>query len=714
MEFQGRRMNMLEGQAPAPQQNTDPESFQAAMEIEVPRLVDEEDLSANPRSEVPVDASSGEDQRPRAPKRKYQRHTPDQIKELEAVFRVCPHPDDKQRKELSQKLGLRPQQVKFWFQNRRTQSKNHRERDENNKLRKENDELRRENFRMKEALNKPCCKNCGGPCAIGEMSPIDEHRLTLENACLQAEVVSGVVTGIAQVPVDTMGAESSRAAELRSSSPTVQPRAQVQRPFFESLAGLAMEELFMMARTCEPLWIRGLDGYSEILNEDEYAGAFPRGLGPKLPALKTEVTRGTALIPTTPLYLVDIIVNVSKWSTFFSGIVSSADCLEIPETSICTKGMLQLITAELQVPSPLVPPRECVFLRYCKKHAEGVWVIVDVSMNNRDNSEIRYRRRPSGCLIQEMPNGSSKITWVEHVEVDDSGVHDMYKAVVNSGLAFGAKRWLSTLERQWERLESISAINNPRFGINANPEGRHSILRLVERMVVGFCGGVSGSRAQDWSHISGVGAEDVKITAKRNPLATCEPPGILVNACMSLWLPLPPGRVFHFLRTSRNEVFRAPSIWDVLTNGGAIEEGCHIANGREEGNCISILNVRGPENPSHVMILQENCSHATGSYVIYAPIDIVALNAILTGQEADYVALLPCGFTIFPDLPHGMQDGIDGEGGSGGSLLTVSFQILADSNPHSNISADTIATLTALVTNTCDQVISSLFGNNVP
>lgn len=40
-------------------------------------------------------------------------------------FKECPHPDDKQRKELSRELGLEPLQVKFWFQNKRTQIKVH-------------------------------------------------------------------------------------------------------------------------------------------------------------------------------------------------------------------------------------------------------------------------------------------------------------------------------------------------------------------------------------------------------------------------------------------------------------------------------------------------------------------------------------------------------------------------------------------------------------
>ena len=42
-----------------------------------------------------------------------------------SFFKECPHPDDKQRKELSRELNLEPLQIKFWFQNKRTQMKVH-------------------------------------------------------------------------------------------------------------------------------------------------------------------------------------------------------------------------------------------------------------------------------------------------------------------------------------------------------------------------------------------------------------------------------------------------------------------------------------------------------------------------------------------------------------------------------------------------------------
>ena len=74
--------------------------------------------------------------------------------------------------------------------------------------------------------------------------------------------------------------------------------------------------------------------------------------------------------------------------------------------------LLQM-NAELQVLSPLVPVRNVNFLRFCKQHSEGVWAVVDVSIDtvreNSGGSTVVIRRLPSGCVVQDMSNGYSKV-----------------------------------------------------------------------------------------------------------------------------------------------------------------------------------------------------------------------------------------------------------------------------------------------------------------
>lgn len=70
--------------------------------------------------------------------------------------------------------------------------------------------------------------------------------------------------------------------------------------------------------------------------------------------------------------------------------------------------------AELQFLSPLVPTREAHFLRYCQHNEEeGSWAIVDFPLDGFHNdyqpSFPYYKRRPSGCIIQDMPNGYSRV-----------------------------------------------------------------------------------------------------------------------------------------------------------------------------------------------------------------------------------------------------------------------------------------------------------------
>ncbi|KAH9606681.1 hypothetical protein KSS87_014890 [Heliosperma pusillum] len=646
---------------------------------------------------------SGEEQdpnqRPSKKKKKYHRHTQHQIQEMENFFKECPHPDDKQRKELSRRLTLAPLQVKFWFQNKRTQMKAHHERTENQQLRSDNDKLRADNIRFKEALSNASCPNCGGPAAIGEMS-FDEQQLRIENARLREEIdrISAIAAKYVGKPLITYPNNVSQTMtrsplEMGGFGPqsgivdnmygppgdllrSIAPPNEADKPVIVELAVAAMEELIRMAQAGNPLWVHDSHNPTEILNKEEYFRTFPRGIGPMPLGWMSEASRESTIVIMNHMNLVEILMDV--------------------------------MAAEFQVPSPLVPTRENYFVRYCKQHGEDTWVIVDVSLDIlRPNSPVpRCRRRPSGCLIQEQPNGYSKVTWVEHVEVDDREVHNIYKALVNSGIAFGAKRWVSALDRQCERLASVMASNIPgEAGVITTTQGRKSTLKLAERMVTSFCSGVGASTAHTWTTLSGSGADDVRVMTRKSMDDPGRPPGIVLSAATSFWLPVPPNRVFDFLRdeNSRGE-------WDILSNGGLVQEMSHIANGRDPGNYVSLLRVNSANSSqSNMLILQESCTDSTGSYVIYAPVDLAAMNVVLSGGDPDYVALLPSGFAILPDGSWS-GSGTTMESGSGGSLLTVAFQILVDSVPTAKLSLGSVATVNSLIKCTVERIKAAVVG----
>ena len=94
------------------------------------------------------------------------------------------------------------------------------------------------------------------------------------------------------------------------------------------------------------------------------------------------------------------------------------------------------------------------------------------------------------------------------------------------------------------------------FLVITSPEGRKSMLKLAERMVMSFCAGVGASTAHTWTTLSGSGADDVRVMTRKSMDDPGRPPGIVLSAATSFWIPVPPKRVFDFLRdeNSRSEV----------------------------------------------------------------------------------------------------------------------------------------------------------------
>lgn len=115
--------------------------------------------------------------------------------------------------------------------------------------------------------------------------------------------------------------------------------------------------------------------------------------------------------------------------------------------------------------------------------------------------------------------------------------------------------------------------------------GRRSMLKLAQRMVDNFCSGVSTSKVRDWEmlHVGNIG-QDVRVMTRNTLNNTSEPPGILLSASTSVWMPISHEVLFNFLR---NEQVR--SEWDILSRGEPMQEMVHIAKGQSHENCVSFL-----------------------------------------------------------------------------------------------------------------------------
>lgn len=128
--------------------------------------------------------------------------------------------------------------------------------------------------------------------------------------------------------------------------------------------------------------------------------------------------------------------------------------------------------------------------------------------------------------------------------------------------------------------------------------------------------------------------------------------------------------------------------------------------------CVSYLQAVNA-NDSSMLILQETWMDASCSVVVYAPVDVQSLNVVMGGGDSAYVALLPSGFAILPDGQcsnscNGTLHKGGGDNGSGGSLLTVGFQILVNSLPTAKLTVESVDTVNNLISCTIQKIKASL------
>ncbi|KAL0399260.1 UNVERIFIED_CONTAM: Homeobox-leucine zipper protein HDG2 [Sesamum radiatum] len=463
--------------------------------------------------------------------------------------------------------------------------------------------------------------------------------------------------------------------------------ADVHKMKIIDLAVAASEELRLMAQEREPLWLFDIDKGSEVLNVSEYRRRFvsldptleeiirviTEGEPSHLPNLNekmeccssentcmsshrttnfdSEASRAIGVVFSNPVSLVNMFMDVDKWSATFSNIVSNAKSLGVLSTGNQENpnGTLQVMVAEFHVPSPLVKTRELYFVRCSRQIDIDTWVVADVL----------WRLFPS----------PSKVTWVEHNAECNSVVNYMFRGILKSGFAFSAKRWISSLERECDRIATLEAENESLNYLLTNNKGlgaaRTGLLKLAQRMVRQFNSNICSNAESVWRPLPVPGAEEILIKTSFNLDDPHIPHGVAVTIATSVWLPVKHNDVFCFLQTGYNR-----NKWDVLSHGLEIQDVIRMSSARNSTDCVSVISVEASSSRREIAYLQESFSDSTAFYIVYSPVDVPTMHHILQGGCADSVAILPSGFAV---LPEGSPDD---DAATENTILTIGFQIM--------------------------------------
>lgn len=118
-----------------------------------------------------------------------------------------------------------------------------------------------------------------------------------------------------------------------------------------------------------------------------------------------------------------------------------------------------------------------------------------------------------------------------------------------------------------------------------------------------------------------------------------------------------------------------------------------------------------------MMIIQDSFIDALGGMMVYAPVDLNAAYAAISGQvDPAGIPILPSGFIISRDNRPSTAEPVEGGPDKSSTLLTVAFQILVSGpTTHSgelNLETST-ATVNTLISSTIQRVKAMLNCNDV-
>ncbi|XP_047341227.1 homeobox-leucine zipper protein GLABRA 2-like [Impatiens glandulifera] len=610
------------------------------------------------------------------------RHSADQIRAMEILYSESCHPSESQRQELSNRTGLTSQQVKFWFQNRRTQSKAQYERSEISSMRNEMESLRGENKLLKDRIKKNLCFNCGFP-------NVNHHSLAHENELLIMKEIEKIRSG---VDLSTLVPASTTSCLLGTEAPKVM-----------ELVVQATEELVRLAMLKESDWLLFTKGGSEIANDDMFAIMNSRNDS----EMRVNISRETFNVFVDINSLVDCFMDVNQWKDMFPSIISKALTVDV----ICQgegpnrNGAAQMMVAEFKMLSP-IPVKDMNFIRHCRRLNPKKWVIVNFTINDNLNifaSELS--KHPSGCIIEDISEGHCKVTWIEHSN-SELFIPTNYPLIVNA--AFSARHWATALQQQCEQYFYIMARATTPYESNVHENGgglvstmmdRTNTMLLAQKMTVNFNRSIAASNLYKFVKSTSNDEDEIRVSYKRNLNDPGEPIGLIICAVTSVWLPISRLALLDYLgdASHRHE-------WDLMMNGKA-QSMVTFPKGSKYGNSVTIQGIEGIDDTK---ILQDSSSNDFESMLVFSSVSMSSLQSNYTGE----VALLSSGFSILRngmdskelvladgsrEREHLTKPGEFEKEGRKGCLVTLAFQLMASSSPMDELSVESVAYVCRLV-----------------
>ncbi|KAH0684640.1 hypothetical protein KY290_021184 [Solanum tuberosum] len=336
-------------------------------------------------------------------------------------------------------------------------------------------------------------------------------------------------------------------------------------------------------------------GNACLFHREDYEKIFSNPNQPgKSPTTRFESSKVSGVVPMNAIELIQNFLDPIKWMNMFPTIVTKARTIEVLDSGDLG-GSIQLMYEKLHILSPLVEARDYYFVRCFRKLDEATWIMVDVSYDLikdiQSSVPSHAWKFPSGCAIQDLDDGESRVTWIEHVQVDEKiSVHHMFLPLLVVRQTYGAKRWIVTLQRMCERYNvEVGATCLPRHDLKEvlnDPEGFENVMQISLRMVKRFCEILSMTEKLDFPTSSQFKSED-RVSIRKNEEIT-QQKGFIVTAATSLWLPLSCRNVFNFLKDNKSR-----GQWDVLAGGNIVTELARIKTGCVRGNNITIIQALG-------------------------------------------------------------------------------------------------------------------------